>query len=157
MTDLKDIAPDFVDMAHRIVWCTAATVDTAGKPRTRVLHPIWEWDGEDLVGWIATSPQSLKARHLAETPQLSCTYWVPEQDTCSADCDVTWQNSAEERQAGWDRFKNAAAPVGYDPGMIPGWAPDAESFGILKLQPYRLRLMPGSGLLTGEGVLTWAR
>ena len=50
MTTLEDIAPKFVAMAHQIVWCTAATVDAKGRPRSRVLHPIWEWDGTHLVG-----------------------------------------------------------------------------------------------------------
>ena len=43
MTTLTEIAPDFVAMAHRIVWATAATVDPQGRPWTRVLHPIWQW------------------------------------------------------------------------------------------------------------------
>ena len=43
-------------LAHRIVWCTVATTGADGRPRTRVLHPIWEWDGTGLTGWIATSP-----------------------------------------------------------------------------------------------------
>nr|MCU0261205.1 pyridoxamine 5'-phosphate oxidase family protein [Ilumatobacteraceae bacterium] len=78
MTDsLTDIAPAFVDMAHRIVWCVAATSGAGGEPRTRVLHPIWEWDGDRLTGWIATGPQSHKAGELAANPRLSLTYWAP--------------------------------------------------------------------------------
>ena len=64
MTQLADIAPAFVAIAHRIVWCTVATVAVDGRPRTRILHPIWEWDGTDLVGWIATGPTPLKVAHL---------------------------------------------------------------------------------------------
>ena len=37
---LETVAPAFVEMAHRIVWATAATVDTAGNPQTRILHPV---------------------------------------------------------------------------------------------------------------------
>ncbi|MEZ5218491.1 MAG: hypothetical protein R2705_23655 [Ilumatobacteraceae bacterium] len=40
MTALADTAPSFVAVAHRIVWCTVATVDPDGHPRTRILHPI---------------------------------------------------------------------------------------------------------------------
>lgn len=72
--DLTTVAPAFVEMAHRIVWCVAATTDTSGNPSTRVLHPVWEWDGEQLTGWIATSPLSPKAEHLARTPSVSLTY-----------------------------------------------------------------------------------
>ena len=46
MNDLKDTGPAFLEMAHRIVWASAATVDAKGRPRSRVLHPIWQWDGE---------------------------------------------------------------------------------------------------------------
>src|SRR3954468_23225782 len=120
MTDaLEIVAPAFVEMAHRIVWATAATVDTAGLPSTRILHPVWEWDGTSLVGWIATSPLSLKARHLAIEPAVSLTYWTPNQDTCTATCATAWELSPEEREAGWKRFAEAPAPVGYDPKIVP--------------------------------------
>jgi hypothetical protein len=49
-------------------------------------------------------------------------------------------------------------PVGYDPAIIPPWAdgPTSEAFAVLHLQPYRLRVVPGTVLL-GQGgeVLTW--
>ena len=115
MTDLASVAPAFVEMAHRIVWCTVATTTATGRPRTRILHPIWEWDGTALTGWIATSPLSPKAADLAAQPAVSLTYWAPGHDTCSADCDTAWETTDEERQAGWDRFANGPAPVGYDP------------------------------------------
>lgn len=155
--ELETIAPAFVEMAHRIVWATGATVDRAGNPTTRVLHPIWEWDGAALRGWIATSPQSVKARHLEAVPRLSLNYWQPNQDTCTADCNVVWESSPEERAAGWDRFANGPAPVGYSPSLIPGWdSPDAPAFGIIRVEPTSLRLMDGSLMLTGQGQLrTW--
>ena len=71
MQELAVVAPAFVEMAHRIVWCVGATIDPNGRPATRVLHPVWEWDGEHLTGWIATSPNSPKARHLAGVPAVS--------------------------------------------------------------------------------------
>ena len=45
MDELKVVAPAFVEMAHHIVWCSAATIDQSGRPRSRVLHPVWDWDG----------------------------------------------------------------------------------------------------------------
>ncbi len=154
---LDRVAPTFVEMAHRIVWATVATVDASGRPRTRVLHPIWEWDGERLTGWIATSPLSPKARDLAHLAEVSCTYWDPSHDTTTVDATTTWLTDAADRRAGWDRFANGPAPVGYDPSIIPGWtSPDVEGFGILRLDPFRIRLMPGSLMLRGEGeLLRW--
>lgn len=159
MTALDTIAPAFVTVAHRIVWCTVATVDASGSPRSRVLHPIWQWDGATLTGWIATSPLSPKAAHLAAVPRVSLTYWDASHDTCTADCDTVWEDTSEQRHAGWDRFVNAPAPVGYDPSIIPGWeSPDSPGFGILRLEPTALRLMPGSLLMTGQGeLMSWKR
>jgi len=37
---LIDVAPAFVRMAHEIVWCSAATVDRSGRPRSRVLPDL---------------------------------------------------------------------------------------------------------------------
>ncbi|MGD9998924.1 MAG: pyridoxamine 5'-phosphate oxidase family protein [Ilumatobacteraceae bacterium] len=159
MNDLTEVAPAFVEMAHRIVWCTAATVDRSGAPRTRILHPVWEWDGSALRGWIATSPLSPKADHFARPGgnRLSVTYWSPNHDTCTADCGVAWESTPEQRAAGWRRFAEAPAPVGYDPSIIPAWdSPDAPAFGIIRLEPTRLRVMPGSFMMQGVGqLLSW--
>ena len=157
MTDLATIAPPFIEMAHRIVWCTVATSTASGDVRTRILHPYWEFDGTHMTGWILTSPNSFKARALAENPRLSLTYWDATHDTCSAECAATWESSPEEREAGWERFAAAPPPVGYEPSIIPQWtSPQAEEFGVLRIEPTRLRVMPGSVMLRGTGeVLTW--
>ena len=134
MTTLAEIAPKFLEMAHQIVWCTAASVDPSGRPRSRVLHPIWEWDGEQLTGWIATGRTPLKAAHLDPNPHLSCNYWTPSQDTCVAECRTTWVDDAETKHRVWDLFVNGPEPVGYDPAMIPGWEnADSPGFDPLKL------------------------
>ena len=33
--ELSEVAPRFVEMAHRIVWASVATVDAKGRPRSR--------------------------------------------------------------------------------------------------------------------------
>lgn len=33
---------EFVERVHNIVWCSMATVDTRDRPRSRIVHPIWE-------------------------------------------------------------------------------------------------------------------
>jgi hypothetical protein len=70
---LTTLAPAFVQHAHAIVYCAVGTVDGRGRPRSRVMHPIWEWGGERLTGWLATTP-SPKQGHLAAQPYVSCTY-----------------------------------------------------------------------------------
>ena len=157
MNELAEVAPAFVETAHRIVWATVATVDSKGHPRTRVLHPLWEWDGAVLTGWILTSPVSPKARQLEHESRVSLTYWDPAQDVCTADCTTEWEHDAASKRAGWDRFVNGPSPVGYDPSMIPGWdGPDSEGFGVLRLHPTALRVFPGTLLMEGTGnLLTW--
>ena len=157
MSTLAETAPAFVAMAHKIVWCTVATVDPDGRPRTRILHPIWEWDGERLHGWIATGRTPIKAAGLDAMPHVSLTYWDDSHDTCTAECEVSWIEP-DEKEALWDRFATAPAPVGYDPAIIPPWAdgPTSPAFDGLVLEPLRLRVMDGTMMLTGQGeLLTW--
>ena len=155
---LTETAPAFVAFAHRIVWATVATVDPSGGPRTRILHPIWEWDGDHLTGWVATGPTSPKSRDLAHESRISLTYWDPSQDVATADCESAWTNDVESRRAGWQRFAEGPEPVGYDPSIVPGWtSPESDAFGILRLTPRRLRVFPGSLLLHGSGeLLNWS-
>jgi hypothetical protein len=157
MAELAQIAPAFVEMAHRIVWCSVATVDRQGRPRTRILHPIWQWDGEQLVGWIATGPTPIKRADLAAQPYASLSYWSPDHDTCVADCRATWAFDDATRTMVWDLFLNGPPPVGYNPAIVPGWdSPTAATFAALRLEPWRLRVFPGSVLLgKGGEVLSW--
>ena len=158
MQTLDAVAPSFVEIAHRIVWATVATTDTAGRPASRVLHPIWEWDGAELTGWIATSPLSPKAAHLERTPHVSVTYWDATHDTCTAACRAEWLTSPADRVALWERFSQATPPLGYDPTIIPGWdTPESPTFGALRLVPDRLHVLTGTALMTGGGALTWRR
>jgi hypothetical protein len=158
VSPLADVAPAFVEMAHRIVWASVATVDTEGRPRTRILHPIWDWDGEELSGWIATGPTPIKRAHLAAHPDVSLSYWSPSHDTASAECTTEWFLDDDTCALVWELFKDAPPPVGYDPAIIPVWTegPTSDAFATLRLSPYRLRVFPGEVLLTGKGeALFW--
>ena len=160
VTPLERIAPAFIEMAHTIVWASVATVDENGRPRTRILHPIWEWDGTSLVGWIGTEATSTKRAHLAASPNISLNYWAPNHDTCSAECGTEWVDDEEGRLRVWELLRNGPAPVGYDPAIVPQWSggPAECAFVGLKLDPWRLRVFPGT-VLMGQGgeVLTWSR
>ena len=157
MNDLTEVAPAFVEMAERIVWASASTVDAQGRPRTRILHPIWQWDGKQLVGWIGTSPTPVKRAHLAAHPYMSLNYWSPSHDTCVAECRAALAFDDETRTAVWNLFLNTPEPVGYNPRIIPAWeSPTCEAFVAVRVDPWRLRVFPGSVML-GQGgkVLKW--
>jgi len=157
MNELAEVAPAFVEMAHRIVWCSVATVDSHGRPRSRILHPVWQWDGSRLVGWVATRPSPIKRAHLEASPYISASYWAPTHDTCVAECRAALALDTATRAMVWDSFVNAPPPVGYNPAIVPGWdSPTSEAFAVLRLEPWRLRVFPGTVLLgQGGSVLTW--
>ena len=157
MNTLAQTAPAFVEMAHQIVWASVATVDRNGRPRSRILHPIWQWDGAQLIGWIATGPTAVKRAHLKNSPYVSVNYWSPAQDTCVAECHATWAFDDETRTRVWNLLLNTPEPVGFDPKLISAWtSPTVDAFAALRLEPWRLRVFPGS-VLMGQGgeVLTW--
>ena len=155
MATLDQVAPAFVEMAHQIVWCSAATVDAAGRPRSRMLHPLWQWDGRNLTGWIATFPTPTKRAHLNASPYLSCNYWAPSQDTCVAECRASWAFDDDTRKNVWRLFATAPAPVGYDAAIVPGWdSPTSPHYAVLRLDPWRLRVLPGTDWFA-KG-LTWS-
>jgi hypothetical protein len=89
---------------------------------------------------------------------VSLTYWDPSHDTCTAECRTDWFFDDETCESVWLAFENAPAPVGYVPSIIPAWrdGPTSAAFAVLRLTPYRLRVFPGSALLSGEGdALRW--
>jgi len=113
--------------------------------------------GEQLTGWVATGPTPTKRAHLAASPHVSVNYWAPSHDTCVAECRAALVVDDATRRWLWDHFEGAPAPVGYDPALIPAWtSPTAPTFAALRLDPWRLRVFPGSGLMgKGGTVLTW--
>jgi general stress protein 26 len=159
MSTLDQIAQPFIDVAHRIVWASVATVDTSNRPRSRILHPIWEYDGDRLTGWIATGPTPVKTAHLAHRPYVSVNYWDAQHDVATAECHITWHHDDATCIRIWDMLKGAPAPLGFDPSMIPAWTePTQPEFAVLQLDPWRLRVYPGTMLLAREGeVLDWSR
>ena len=134
-------------------------VDAAGRPRSRVLHPLWAWDGAQLEGWVCTEATRVKREHLEASAYVSINYWSASHDTCVAECHARWAFDDETRTGVWERFKAAPEPVGYDPAIIAGWdGPTSDKFAILRLDPWKLRVFPGSVLLEQKGeVLTWQR
>ena len=159
---LDEVAPAFVEMANRIVYCTLATVDRRGRPRSRIVHTLWEWDGSSLVGWVGSVVTPMKRAHLAGTPYVSCSYWdgVEVYDTCTAECAAELLLDDTSRREGWERFRSVPPPLGYDPAIIPQWkdGPTSPAFGVLRLQPWHLRVFPGEFARSGGQVgrvLTW--
>ena len=146
----SDIENDFMERVRRIVWCTVATVDRQGRPRTRILHPIWEGS----TGWIATGRQSHKAKHLERNPYVSLSYWDQQHQQIYADCKAEWDDSPQQKQLIWNLYKSTTPPLGYDLGII--WkSPDDPTYGVLKLTPWRIELFALSDLFSRAPPRIW--
>ena len=145
----EEIEHEFMARVRRIVWCTVATVDRQGRPRTRILHPIWE----GTTGWIATVPHSHKAKHLAKNPYVSLSYWDPQHQQIHVDARAEWVDDMLTKRHVWELYKSTPPPLGYDPIISwPGGVDDPE-YGVLKLTPWRIELI---GLATiQDGGTVW--
>jgi general stress protein 26 len=154
MTDVasfSDIEAEFQARVSRIVWCTVATVDRRGRPRTRILHPIWE----GATGWIATGRETLKTRHLEHNPYVSLCYWDQQHQQVYADCLAEWDDDMAQKRRVWDLYKNTPPPLGYDPGMIWQSGVEDPTYGLLKLTPWRIELYALGDLISGKDSQVW--
>jgi general stress protein 26 len=139
-----DIHAEFLARVSQVVYCSMATIDRQNRPRSRVLHPIW--DGP--IGWVISWPQSHKAKHLAHNPAVSLTY-IPDKDTpVYVDGVAEWIDDVAEKQRIWELHRTTPAPVGFDPQPHYG-SIDHPYYGVLRITPWRIEL----GNLYGEPVI----
>jgi general stress protein 26 len=155
--DFSEIESEFTKRVARIVWCTVATVDLRGRPRSRILHPIYEATADGPVGWIATGRHSHKAKHLAANPYVSLSYWDQQHEQIYIDARADWDDAAATKQRIWDLYKNTPPPLGYDPAMIPDWkdGPASPEFGVLRLTPSRIELWGIADMMSGKAPTVW--
>src|SRR5690554_5012365 len=122
-TDFAEIAAEFQARVQRMVWCNVASVDVNGRPRSRIMHPIW--DGQ--VGWIGTWLPSNKANHekpsikitqLQRNPYVSLAYVSEVMNPVYVDCKVDILDAVEAKRQFADLATSFPEPYGYDPGQI---------------------------------------
>ncbi len=156
VADFAEIAEEFTKRVSRIVWCTVATVDTKDRPRTRLLHPIWEVDSE-LVGHIATGRHSLKEKHIARNPNVSLAYWDQGHEQVYVEATAQWSDGEAEKCRIWGLFKDTPPPYGYDPALIWRDGVESDDFGVLTLTPRRVELYGLTDLMAGRPPTVWRR
>ena len=137
-----DLLLDAERFASEIVWATLATVGPDGRPRTRVVHPVWWFDTGDpatggIRGLVGTRPTAVKRRHLAACPFVSVSYWGPSHHTVVFDCAARWL-AADERPRAWAAIAAAPEPLGYDPAPIWPGGPTSDDFAVVELRPHRM-------------------
>jgi general stress protein 26 len=151
VASFAEIEQEFLARVARIVWCTVATVDRQGRPRTRILHPIWEGS----TGWIATGRESHKAKHLAENPYVSLSYWDQQHQQIYVDAKAEWVDDAGQKKRLWELYASTPPPLGYDLGMIWRGGLEDPTYGLLKLTPWRIELFALNDMFQGKEPQIW--
>lgn len=129
-----------MERVEKMVWCNAATVDSQGRPRSRILHPIWEGS----MAWVTADRNSFKSRHLESTPYVSLAYVSDWARPAYADCHAEWVEDREIKDHVWHLCPSLPEPMGFDPAPVYGTIdeplPGHPTFGVLRLTPYRIVL-----------------
>jgi hypothetical protein len=155
MVEESDVLVDALSVTRQVVWCAFTTVDACGRPRNRVVHPMWELTVGGLRGWVTTRRSPVKTAHLGANPHVSCAYVGADHDVAYIDCTATWASPAERRHA-WQLCRSLPAPAGFDPGTIWPDGPDSPGAEVLRLDPYRVQVGLAGDLAKGAGPRTWS-
>ena len=134
---LADVTAAARPVVERIVWCAVASVSPIGEPRSRLMHPVWWWDGPAPVALVTARTTPLKVRHLAANPRVTCHYWDASHDTVAVDATAEWLDLAGREEA-WERLRSVPPPVGFDPAMIWPDGPASPDSGILRFTAHRV-------------------
>ncbi|WP_119726630.1 pyridoxamine 5'-phosphate oxidase family protein [Thermomonospora amylolytica] len=142
-----EIREQFETYIGDIVYATMTTVDGKGRPRARVLIPVWETvDGRPL-GWLATYKTPVKAAHLAGNPHAAFSYWSPRQNAVSVDTVAEWVDDLETKRHVWNLYVRTSPPgAGYDPGRFWRGGPSDPELHVLRLEPWRVQVIRGADL-----------
>ena len=132
IANFADIEAEFIQRAHAAPLCNAATVDSRQRPRSRVLHPVWEGS----MGWITTRHDSPKIKQLAANPAMSLAYIADLFRPIYVDCMAVWVDDLTTRRRVWDLLRSLPEPVGFDPALTWGDIEKPEN-GLLRLRPWR--------------------
>ncbi|WP_371784105.1 pyridoxamine 5'-phosphate oxidase family protein [Streptosporangium subroseum] len=147
MMSFTAIQDEFNAYIGDIVYATMTTVDKKGRPRARVLIPVWEIVGGRPVGWLATYKTPVKAAHLAGNPHTAFSYWTPRQNAVSIDTVAEWIDDLEIKRHVWDLYRETSpAGAGYDLGRFWREGPADSGLHVLRLEPWRVQVIRGTDL-----------
>jgi uncharacterized pyridoxamine 5'-phosphate oxidase family protein len=132
-TSFEALQAEFMTRVQQAVYCNVATVDLKGRPRSRVMHLVWEGS----TGWVVTWPESPKARHLANNPHVSIAYLSNPMKPVYVESTAEWVTTTEEQLRVWELYKTI--PLGFD--LTPHYGTiEHKFFGLLRFRPWRIEL-----------------
>lgn len=142
VADFADVEEAFRARVARDLCCNLATVDERGRPRSRVVQPLWEGS----VCWLLTDRNSPKARHIDRHLFVSLAYVGENTQPAYAECRAEWVMDSEEKQRIWHLFQSD--PLGYDPALFYDRV-DHPDLGVLRLTPWRVQIdtTPGDTII----------
>lgn len=144
----QDIRDEFEAYIGDIVYATMVTVDGKGRPRSRVLIPVWEIVDGNPVGWLATFRTPIKEAHLAANPHAAFAYWTRKQNQVHADvvAEGVPFDDLMTRQHVWDLYEQTS-PKGAGYPLRNFWQGiDDPALRILRLSPWRIQVIRGRDL-----------
>ena len=131
----EEIRAEFMRRVTQDVYCTLATVDRKNRPRSRIVHPIWD----DHIGWLISWPASHKAKHLAHNPAVSLAYMAEIEKPVYVDAIAEWVDERGEKERIWKLHQTLPSPLGFDPQPHYG-SLDHPYYGLLRFTPWRIEL-----------------
>ena len=131
----EQIRDEFMARAQRSIYCNVATVDMKGRPRSRIMHLIW--DGP--IGWVITWPESHKAKHLANNPHVSIAYIGEPLKPVYVEATAAWVTDTSEKLRVWELHRSIPPPLGFDPEPSYG-SIHHKYYGLLRFTPWRVEL-----------------
>ena len=134
-TTFADVEVEFLERIQKAVYCSMATIDRKGRPRSRIIHPVW--DGP--IGWVISWPESHKAKHLKHNPYVSLAYIPDKNKPVYVDAVAEWIDDVEEKNRIWELHKTTPPPLGFDPQPHYGNI-NHQYFGLLRFTPWRIEL-----------------
>jgi general stress protein 26 len=147
VASFAEIQDKFFEYISDIVYATMITVDRKGRPRARVLLPIWEVVDGRPVGWLAAYKTPVKVAHLANNPHSTFSYWNPRQNAVFIDSIAEWVEDEDVKGEAWELYGKGSPPgVGYDPVNFWRGGPADPDYHVLRLDPWRVQVLRGTDL-----------
>jgi general stress protein 26 len=131
VSTFAEIEPEFLQRVRTMVYCSAATIDSQQRPRSRVLHPIWE----GRTGWVTTGPTTAKAKQLAANPFISLAFIADPFKPVYVECRAFWQNDPATRQRIWDLYMTEGVDLAASWGHV-----ENPAYAVLRMEPWQIEL-----------------
>ena len=107
VSTFAELQPEFLERVSGAVYACLATIDSKDRPRSRIVHPIWE----GATAWIVSYPATPKSKHIARNPHVLLAYINDINKPVYAECTAEWKHEREEKLRVWEVIKATPPPT----------------------------------------------